>query len=140
MDRMDLNLFLRSRVDFFRRFHSERTTEHFLQNESQIISLIASERNAALLRNINISLMPLSGFFDPVTVSASDTQISASLLPSTGHIEGSCAICLEDFADGGDHVRLRNCNHCFHRNCARSWYHMSVYCPVCRNDIRTTNA
>lgn len=135
----DLNLFLQSRVEFFRRYRSERNISAFLQNENRLISLISSERNASLLRNISISLAAptLTSFLDPIFVGASEEQQTEAFEALTILPDGSCSICQEGFVQGGNNIRLRNCNHCFHRDCAQSWYRMSVYCPLCRNDIRT---
>ena len=111
----------------------------FLQNESRLISLISTERNASLLRNISISLSTptLTSFLDPIFVGASEEQQTEAFEALTTLPEGTCSICQEGFVQGGNNVRLRNCSHCFHRDCAQSWYRMSVYCPLCRNDIRT---
>jgi hypothetical protein len=135
----DINLFLQSRVDFFRRYRSERSMTSFLQNENRLISLLSSERSASLLRNVSISLASpmLSSFLDPVFVGASEDQQNTAFRVPTTTPEGSCSICQEGFVEGGNTIRLRNCGHCFHRECAQSWYRMSVYCPLCRNDIRT---
>jgi hypothetical protein len=135
----DINLLLQSRVEFFRRYRSERNTASFFENENRLISLITSERGAALLRSVSVSLSApvLSSFYDPVTVAPTTQQINHAFLEPSPRPEGSCAICQENFDDASPIVRLRNCNHCFHRDCARTWYRISVYCPMCRNDIRT---
>jgi hypothetical protein len=134
----DLNLFLQSRVEFFRRYRSERSMNSFLQNEGRLISLISTERNASLLRNISISLATptLNSFLDPIFVGASEERQAAAFQVPATVPEGSCSICQEGFVEGGNNIRLRNCSHCFHRDCAQSWYRMSVYCPLCRDDIR----
>lgn len=133
----DLNLLLQSRVDFFRRWRSDRIINTFLANESRLITLVSAES-----RPISIGILPafqsLQNFFDPILVAATQQQIdSAFLIPAT-QPEGSCPICQETYNGTEATIRLRNCSHCFHRECAQSWYRMSVYCPVCRNDIRTS--
>lgn len=135
----NLSLLLRSRADFFRRYRSERSMSLFLSNETRLISLVSAEQQSSVLRNISISLLPglTSSFFDPVAVTATQQQLDHAFLEPSPRPEGSCAICQENFDDASPLVRLRNCNHCFHRDCARTWYRISVYCPMCRNDIRT---
>lgn len=133
-----LNLLLTSRVEFFRRYHSERTIRLFLENERDLTRLSAARQADNILRNVSISLTPMSAaFFDPVTVAPTQQQMDAAFTVPDPRPEGSCPICVENFDDTDPIIRLRNCNHCFHRTCARSWYRMSVHCPVCRNDIRT---
>lgn len=139
MSESNLSLLLRSRADFFRRYRTDRNISSFLTNESRIISLVSAEQSTNLLRNISISLLPgvTSSFLDPVTVAPTNDQINNAFLEPNPRPEGSCAICQDNFDDSSPLVRLRNCNHCFHRDCARTWYRISVYCPMCRNDIRT---
>lgn len=139
MSESSLNLLLKSRADFFRRYRSERNISLFLSNETRLISLVSADQSNNLLRNISISLLPgiTSSFLDPVTVAPTNDQINHAFLEPSPRPEGSCAICQENFDDSSPLVRLRNCNHCFHRDCARTWYRISVYCPMCRNDIRT---
>ncbi len=135
----NLNLLLRSRADFFRRYRTERNMSLFLSNETRLISLVSAEQQSSVLRNISISLLPglTSSFFDPVAVTATQQQLDTAFIEPSPRPEGSCPICQENFDDSSPLVRLRNCNHCFHRDCARTWYRISVNCPVCRHDIRT---
>lgn len=47
--------------------------------------------------------------------------------------EDGCPICLEDLNGSYDpYVRLRYCNHKFHRNCIDMWLWQSLVCPICR--------
>ena len=97
----DINLFLQSRVEFFRRYRSERSMTSFLQNENRIISMLSAERSASLLRNVSISLAApsLTSFFDPIFVGASEEQQNAAFRVPTTTPEGSCSICQEGFVD-----------------------------------------
>lgn len=134
----NLTILLRSRVEFFRRYRSDRSTMSFLHNENRLMSMIASEQSSNIFRNVSISLSPLLGsFLDPVTVAPTQQQIDHAFTVPDPAPEGSCPICQEALNSTDPTIRLRNCRHCFHRECATSWYRMSVYCPVCRNDIRT---
>ncbi len=132
----NLNLLLQSRADFFRRYRSERNMSLFLSNETRLISLVSSSQSIDALRNIGISLTSAT-FLDPVLVAPSQQQLDHAFLTPNPRPDGSCPICQENFDDTAPLVRLRHCNHCFHRDCARTWYRMSVYCPMCRHDIRT---
>jgi hypothetical protein len=135
---------LESRIQFFRRFHSDAVTRQFLVNESRFLSLIEHRNrmdvigliNAHIPRNIRLEIPP--EFFDNVPVVPSAEQLRSSLEP-IDMPEGECPICRETYTETDEVVRLRNCNHSFHRLCANVWYGRSVYCPICRNDIRANN-
>nr|XP_043612123.1 probable E3 ubiquitin-protein ligase RHG1A [Erigeron canadensis] len=46
--------------------------------------------------------------------------------------EGSCAICLEEYAHMDDIGMLRVCRHDFHVGCIRKWLSMKNLCPICK--------
>lgn len=48
-----------------------------------------------------------------------------------------CPITLEDFEEGDQICRIRQCGHCFKRTAFDGWFETSVSCPICRYDIRT---
>jgi hypothetical protein len=77
--------------------------------------------------------MPPNTFADPVTVTASQNQITRSMENVAGEL-GNCSICQD--AINGNGSRLVFCRHAFHRSCILEWFGMSVRCPVCRHDIR----
>jgi len=77
--------------------------------------------------------MPNQTFADPVTVTASQSQITNSMENVTGDL-GNCSICQDNINGNGS--RLVFCRHAFHRSCILEWFGMSVRCPVCRHDIR----
>lgn len=135
---------LESRIQFFRRFHSDAVTRQFLLNESRFLSLIEHRNrmdvigliNAHIPRNIRLEIPP--EFFDNIPVVPSAEELRTALEP-IDMPEGECPICRETYTETDEVVRLRNCNHSFHRLCANVWYGRSVYCPICRNDIRANN-
>ncbi|EFH48243.1 hypothetical protein ARALYDRAFT_910187 [Arabidopsis lyrata subsp. lyrata] len=43
-----------------------------------------------------------------------------------------CSICLEEFEDGHDIIRIKMCRHVFHRLCIDSWLKQNQSCPNCR--------
>ncbi|CAP60166.1 uncharacterized protein PODANS_1_4820 [Podospora anserina S mat+] len=52
----------------------------------------------------------------------------------------SCAICTEDFVEGGD-VRKLSCGHIFHPSCVDPWLlQFAVTCPLCRVDLQAKTA
>mmetsp|Transcript_8216 Transcript_8216/g.17841 ORF Transcript_8216/g.17841 Transcript_8216/m.17841 type:complete len:344 (-) Transcript_8216:1889-2920(-) len=46
----------------------------------------------------------------------------------------SCSICLEEYGDGDDVMRLP-CNHIFHRSCIEEWAAGHTRCPLCNFDL-----
>ncbi|XP_076903841.1 E3 ubiquitin-protein ligase MBR2-like [Bidens hawaiensis] len=46
--------------------------------------------------------------------------------------EGTCVICLEEYANMDDVGVLRVCRHDFHVGCIRKWFSMKNLCPVCK--------
>jgi E3 ubiquitin-protein ligase ATL6/9/15/31/42/55 len=47
-----------------------------------------------------------------------------------------CAVCLAEFGDGGENLRLLpGCCHVFHAACIDVWLAAHVTCPVCRADL-----
>mmetsp|Transcript_22053 Transcript_22053/g.38836 ORF Transcript_22053/g.38836 Transcript_22053/m.38836 type:complete len:293 (+) Transcript_22053:64-942(+) len=48
---------------------------------------------------------------------------------------GECAICLEDFCDGEQAMRLP-CAHKFHVNCAQEWLKRQSRCPYCNFELK----
>ncbi|KAJ0778044.1 putative transcription factor C2H2 family [Helianthus annuus] len=46
--------------------------------------------------------------------------------------EGTCAICLEEYANMDDVGMLRVCRHDFHVGCIRKWLSMKNSCPICK--------
>lgn len=80
-----------------------------------------------------ITLSVPTSFMNPVTVTATQTQIDAAL-EDNPNVTGNCSICQEAITHDG--TRLRHCGHAHHRSCIDNWFTMSVRCPVCRHDIR----
>ncbi|KAI3716654.1 hypothetical protein L1987_67671 [Smallanthus sonchifolius] len=46
--------------------------------------------------------------------------------------EGTCVICLEEYANMDDVGVLRVCGHDFHVGCIRKWLSMKNLCPICK--------
>ena len=72
-----------------------------------------------------------------VQVAPTQAQLDNALI-NIGSSDNNCAICQDSITTAG--ARLRHCNHVFHRACLSNWFMVSVRCPVCRHDIRETQA
>ena len=83
--------------------------------------------------NTIFTISPPTRFNDPVIVAPTQLQINSALEPHDVS-ESPCAICQDNITTNG--VRIRHCQHSYHRSCISNWFSMSVRCPVCRYDIR----
>jgi hypothetical protein len=73
-----------------------------------------------------IAALPVRRYATPrPSTEADETAGAASAVPDT------CAICLEDFADG-DEVRTLACAHAYHVPCIDRWLADQSACPCCR--------
>jgi hypothetical protein len=125
----------RSNYFWYRRNHHDE--RQFLSNETRFLDALEREGiSNAILQLITI---PIPGAMDPVIVAPTTQQRDDGLIPNRGPMNAPCAICQDSLSTGGPVSTLRNCRHSFHQNCANTWYSRSVFCPLCRNDIRTTN-
>ena len=83
------------------------------------------------------------GLWQDVDVVATPAQINAGstiVEQSAVADDVNCAICQEHtYAAGESSYQWRriHCSHQFHKECIDSWLEQSVFCPVCRADIRT---
>ncbi|KAL8562988.1 hypothetical protein ACOMHN_004680 [Nucella lapillus] len=50
-----------------------------------------------------------------------------------------CQICLVDF-DNGDCLRSIPCRHDFHKDCIDEWLKRNASCPICRQEVKPSNA
>jgi hypothetical protein len=126
----------RSNYFWYRRHHHDE--RQFLNNETRILDLLEREGIGNAL--LQLMTIPIPGAMDPVIVAPSNQQRNTGLIPNRGPMNSPCAICQETLSGGGPVSTLRNCGHSFHSSCADTWYSRSVFCPLCRNDIRTASA
>lgn len=115
----------------------EALTQQFFNTEMNYLNLISvaimRETPATIIFPLNfnsISSAPLT----PVLVTPSQEQIDEELEDYIHPSLQQCSICQDDISSAG--VRLRVCQHSFHRSCIQTWFGGSVRCPVCRRDIR----
>lgn len=107
-------------------------TEHTAMNTA--ILVLVSRFMSGRTLNISMPINLPANWSEPVLVTPSQEQITAGTEDVEVEDE-NCAICQEEMTEG---TRLRNCSHNFHTGCIQQWFSHSCYCPVCRNDIRTT--
>lgn len=49
--------------------------------------------------------------------------------------KSSCSVCLEKYKKN-QIIMILPCNHKFHYKCMKPWFKNSVFCPLCRLDIK----
>lgn len=124
------------------RFLDGQTRNHIvaahLRNTGLMLSIVRSfmdhppPSQATMTMHIDLSGNMLRSFLDPVTVTATPTQIAAATETITV-VNETCSICRDSVTNA---TRLRACGHCFHADCINQWLGMNTRCPVCRHDIR----
>jgi|Laugrespbdmm15dd_1035085.scaffolds.fasta_scaffold41320_2 hypothetical protein len=115
----------------------EALTQQFFNTEMNYLNLIS----VAMLRETPVTItFPFSfnslnsAAYNPVLVTPTQEQIDEELEDYIHPSLQQCSICQDDISSAG--VRLRVCQHSFHRSCIQTWFGASVRCPVCRRDIR----
>ncbi|XP_051205635.1 uncharacterized protein [Lolium perenne] len=69
-------------------------------------------------------------------VPASGDAIAGLQETSAGEArERACAVCMQDFEEGGDRLRRLPCSHSFHERCIFDWLRVSRVCPFCRHRL-----
>lgn len=134
-----------ARVQFFTRnlngiIYMQRghALQHFLSLEERYLRIIENLhhnniRNQLLTNVITLTLADTAVEMENVRVVPTQVQIDGAIV-NIDSSENNCAVCQDSIASAG--VRIRHCNHDFHRSCLISWFAMSVRCPVCRHDVR----
>ena len=81
--------------------------------------------------------MPLTPM-ENVIVFPSPEQIAAAtrVFTTDARLEECCAVCQEDIAPAVQVRQIKQCTHVFHKDCVDQWFEQSVFCPICRLDIR----
>jgi hypothetical protein len=78
-------------------------------------------------------------FMEPVPIIPTQEQIeNATILrgATTSDEPSRCAVCQDSFTGGQAILKIRHCNHEFHRGCIETWFQSNAHCPICRWDIR----
>ena len=81
----------------------------------------------------------LFGPMEDVVVSPSTEQIrlATTVSKTEKSMDDNCAICQEEVVTDSEIRTINHCNHAFHKGCIDQWFERSVFCPICRIDIRS---
>lgn len=78
--------------------------------------------------------------FTDVVVAATEDEVNAATARIFPENETPCSICQDSIATNQMARQITFCRHMFHISCIDEWFARDVHCPVCRHDIRDTNA
>ena len=125
-----------ARADFFARAamyrRRDQLTRPFMDTEIAFLDTIARVTQQPVTITFPISIP--SNFMEPVPVLPTQQQIADEVIDHISSSQQTCSICQDSIVSDG--VKLRVCQHVYHRTCIQTWFGASVRCPVCRRDIR----
>ena len=77
-----------------------------------------------------------------VVVRPTAAQIAAatSILTVSDTSDSTCTVCQETIESDVPVRRINQCEHQFHKACIDRWFERSVFCPMCRQDIRNVRS
>lgn len=106
--------------------------------------IIPTTRTVNLNNNDDFSQL-LRGFFDPIEVYPTQTQIETATrqvkyCDIVSPKNTSCPISLNNFNNNDMVTVIRHCSHIFNTDELRTWFRNHCNCPVCRYDIREDNS
>jgi hypothetical protein len=77
-----------------------------------------------------------ASFRQPVVVRPSNEVLQQNTEIINSVTGQNCSICQDSIITTDSCRRLNACHHVFHRTCIDEWFERSVFCPVCRHDVR----
>ena len=113
--------------------------------EANLLQLLSSPLEFQFVEHIVPSVGVGGGRWVDVDVIPTARQVESGSIIVEGlsvPTDMNCAICQEHQyhgATGPSPWRRLYCTHQFHRECIDSWFTRSVFCPVCRADIRDSS-
>ena len=107
------------------------------------LSEVESSAASALLSLFSMPMgQTLFNSMENVVVRPTQDQITnaTSILTITDTSDATCTVCQEQIDSDVPVRRINLCQHQFHKSCIDRWFERSVFCPMCRQDIRELRA
>ena len=83
--------------------------------------------------NINIYNEAYEGYLKRANINPDDTYDTVSVIAFD---DTYCSVCIDNFdTTEKDVVKLKNCNHIFHKECIDKWIKINRTCPICRKGV-----
>jgi hypothetical protein len=116
-----------------------------IDNTTQNRNPINQNSRNVNLNNNELFSRVLQGFFDPVEVYPTPSQIETATrrvryCDIVSPKNTSCPISLTSFTDNDMVTVIRHCGHIFNTDELNTWFRGHCSCPVCRYDIREDNS
>ena len=125
-----------ARAEFFARAamyrRRDQLTRQFMETEIAYMDTIVRDNRLPVTITFPINIP--QNFMEPVPVIPTQQQILDEVVDHISSSQQTCSICQDSIVSDG--VKLRVCQHVYHRSCIQTWFGASVRCPVCRRDIR----
>ena len=64
------------------------------------------------------------------------SMVSVVVASSEGEGGQCCSVCLDDLVANESVRTINRCQHMYHTGCLDKWFRSSVFCPVCKWDLR----
>ena len=115
----------------------------FYTQESELLEPPPSTTELSAMNSL-LSLLSLPmgqtiyNTMENVVVRPTAAQIAAAttILMVTDTSDTTCTVCQETIELNVPVRRINQCEHQFHKACIDRWFERSVFCPMCRQDIR----
>jgi hypothetical protein len=107
------------------------------------ISELETSAASALLSLFSMPMgQTLFNSMENVVVRPTQDQITnaTSILTIGDTSDSTCTVCQEPIDSNVPVRRINLCQHQFHKSCIDRWFERSVFCPMCRQDIRELRA
>jgi hypothetical protein len=107
------------------------------------ISDLETSAASALLSLFSMPMgQTLFNSMENVIVRPTQDQITnaTSILTIGDTSDSTCTVCQEQIDHDMPVRRINLCQHQFHKTCIDRWFERSVFCPMCRQDIRELRA
>jgi hypothetical protein len=107
------------------------------------ISELETSAASALLSLFSMPMgQTLFNSMENVVVRPTQDQITnaTSILTIGDTSDSTCTVCQEPIEPDMPVRRINLCQHQFHKACIDRWFERSVFCPMCRQDIRELRA
>jgi len=131
----------RSFLQALRFLSSNRENLLAFQQRNTATTLMLLRMYMASNNNTTTFTIPITvptGWNDPVVVRPTAAQIErATTFTSVPPTDTNCSICQDSLMESG--TRISHCGHVFHNTCISEWFTRSVFCPMCRHDIRSVD-
>jgi len=128
------------------RTHFSPTTLFYTQEPEFLEPSPSTTELSAMNSLLSLLSLPMGqtiyNTMENVIVRPTQAQITAatSILTVSDTSDSTCTVCQETIEPDVPVRRINQCEHQFHKACIDRWFERSVFCPMCRQDIRNVRS